>query len=72
MAAITIDLPDNYFQTLQELADKYGISMDVLLRSDLEGWITAQSTAFTDTADYVLARMTSCTSVWRDAVYNAN
>ena len=56
MTAITIDLPDNYFQTLQELADKYGISIDVLLRSSLEGWITAQSADFVDAADYVLEK----------------
>ena len=56
MAAVTIDLPDSHFQTLQALADKYGIPVEILLRSSLESWITAQSADFVEATDYVLTK----------------
>ena len=58
MASITIDLPDNHFQTLQNLANQYGIPLDVLLRSSLENWLSTQKADFVDAADYVLAKNT--------------
>lgn len=58
MASITIELPDNYFQTLQTLAEQYNIPLDVLLRSSLENWLSTQKADFVDAADYVLTKNT--------------
>ncbi len=58
MASITIELPDSYYQTLQNLADQYSIPLDVLLRSSLENWLSTQKPDFVDAADYVLTKNT--------------
>ncbi len=58
MASITIDLPDHHFQALQNLANQYGIPLDVLLRSSLENWLSTQKADFVDAADYVLTKNT--------------
>ena len=56
MASITIDLPDNQFQILQNLASVHGIAVDVLLRASLENWLSSQKADFVDAADYVLTK----------------
>lgn len=54
MASITIDLPDNQFQKLQELAELYGISPESLLRAGIEDWLSSPKRDFTQAAEYVL------------------
>ena len=56
MTSITIDISDNQFQSLQDLAAAYGVSLDVLLRSSLEDWLSSQKNDFVNVADYVLAK----------------
>lgn len=56
MASITIELPDSYLKALQELADTYGIPLEVLLRSSLDSWISSQNADFVSTTDYVLEK----------------
>ncbi len=58
MTSINIDLSDNHFQLLQNLADQQGIPIDVLLRSSLENWLSTQNTDFVDAAEYVLTKNT--------------
>lgn len=56
MASITIDLSDSQFQKLQDLANVYGIALEVLLRTSLEEWLNSQTGDFVDAADYVLLK----------------
>ena len=56
MASITIELPDSHLEKLQELANAYGIPLEVLVRSKLENWISSQSADFVNAADYVLEK----------------
>ncbi|MEA5617621.1 ribbon-helix-helix domain-containing protein [Cronbergia sp. UHCC 0137] len=39
MAAITINIPDEQLQKLQEIAEENGISPEELLRSSIENWL---------------------------------
>ena len=56
MASITIDLPDNQFQKLQDLAKVYGIPAEVLLRASIEDWLSSPKSDFTQAAEYVLKK----------------
>lgn len=56
MASVTINLSDNQFQTLQELAKLHGIAPEVLSRASLEEWLDLQKGDFVDAANYVLAK----------------
>ncbi|MEM8808894.1 MAG: DNA-binding protein [Cyanobacteria bacterium P01_G01_bin.38] len=56
MTSITIELRDNHFQALQNLANIHGIPVDVLLRSSLESWLSSQRSDFVDAADHVLTK----------------
>jgi antitoxin FitA len=56
VASITIDLSDSQFQKLQDLANVYGIALEVLLRTSLEEWLNSQTGDFVDAADYVLMK----------------
>lgn len=54
MASITIDLPDNQFQKLQDLARVHGIPAEVLLRASIEDWLSFSKSDFAQAAEYVL------------------
>ena len=54
MTSITIDLPDNQFQKLQDLADLYGIPIEALLRASIEDWLDSEKSDFSKVAHYVL------------------
>jgi len=56
MASITIDISEQELQFLKALASLYGISVDVLLRSSFEVWLSDRRSDFADASDYVLAR----------------
>ncbi len=56
MASVTIELSDNQFQKLQDLAKVHGIAIEVLLKASLEDWLNLQKDDFDNTADYVLAK----------------
>lgn len=56
MASITIDLSDNQFQKLQDLAEVHGIAIEVLLKASLEDWLNLQKGDFVHAADYVLMK----------------
>jgi antitoxin FitA len=56
MASITIDIPDSNLQKLQDLADAYGISSEVLLRASIDNWLNLPQSEFVDAANYVLKK----------------
>ncbi|MBD1866693.1 DNA-binding protein [Oculatella sp. FACHB-28] len=56
MTSITIDLSDSQFGKLQELAEVYGIALEVLLKASLEDWLSSQKSEFVDAANYVLTK----------------
>lgn len=58
MASITIDLSDNQFQKLKDLANAQGIAPELLLKASLEDWLNLQEGDFVDAADYVLKKNT--------------
>jgi antitoxin FitA len=56
MTAITIDIPDEQFQILQQLAQESNIAAEDLLRANIEDWLTRPKDEFTQVADYVLKK----------------
>ncbi|NJO75110.1 MAG: DNA-binding protein [Leptolyngbyaceae cyanobacterium RM1_406_9] len=52
-ASIIIDLPDNQFQKLQELAELHGIPPESLLRAGIEEWLSSPKSNFTQAAEYI-------------------
>ncbi|NES00411.1 MAG: DNA-binding protein [Symploca sp. SIO1B1] len=58
MVAITINIPDNRFKKLQDLANVYGVAPEALLRASIKDWLSSQKSEFSDAADYVLKKNT--------------
>lgn len=56
MASINIDLPDNQFQKLQELAKVHGLPAEALLRASIEDWLSSPKGDFSQAAEYVLKK----------------
>jgi antitoxin FitA len=56
MTSITIDIPDNQLQKLQDLAKLHGVSLEALLRASLEDWLSSSKPEFSSAADYVLKK----------------
>jgi antitoxin FitA len=56
MASITIDIPDNQLQKLQNLAKVHGVSPEALLRASLEDWLSSPKSEFSHAAKYVLKK----------------
>ncbi len=54
MASITIDLPDNQFQKLQDLARMHGIPVELLLCASIEDSLSSSKSDFTQAAEYVV------------------
>ncbi len=58
MASVTIELSEERLQALQDLAKSQNIPLDILLRSSLESWLSAQQADFQDATNYVLNKNT--------------
>jgi antitoxin FitA len=56
MASITIDIPDEQLQKLQQLARDTQVSPEDLLRVNIEDWLARPQDEFTKAADYVLKK----------------
>jgi antitoxin FitA len=56
MTSITIDIPDDQLQKLQNLAKEHGVSPEELLRSSLEDWLRSPKPEFSEAASYVLKK----------------
>jgi len=70
MVAITINIPDNRFKKLQDLANVHGVAPEALLRASIEDWLSSQKSEFSDAADYVLKKMLNSISVGLDALFS--
>jgi antitoxin FitA len=58
MASITVDIPDEQLQKLQQLARDSQISPEDLLRVNIEEWLARPQDEFTQAASYVLKKNT--------------
>ncbi|MFN8413240.1 MAG: hypothetical protein U0Z26_12705 [Anaerolineales bacterium] len=56
MTTITIELPNERLQKLQEMALKFGVSMEELVRASVEDMLTQPEDQFRNAAQYVLKK----------------
>jgi len=54
MALITIDIPDDQLQKLQQLARESQVSPEDLLRTNIKDWLARPKNEFTQAASYIL------------------
>lgn len=54
MASITVTIPDEQLEKLQQLALENQVSPEDLLRANTEDWLAASNDDFTQAASYVL------------------
>jgi antitoxin FitA len=54
MASITISIPDEQLEKLQQLARDSQVSPEDLISANIEGWLAASNDEFTQAASYVL------------------
>ncbi|WP_295614802.1 ribbon-helix-helix protein, CopG family [Chamaesiphon sp. GL140_3_metabinner_50] len=54
MTLITIDIPDDQLQKLQQLARESQVSPEDLLRANIEDWLVRPKNEFTQAASYIL------------------
>lgn len=54
MASITVTIPDEQLEKLQQLALENQVSPEDLLRANIEDWLAASNDDFTQAASYVL------------------
>jgi antitoxin FitA len=58
MTTITIELPNERLQKLQEMAQRFGVSMEELIRVSVEDMLTQPEEQFRKAAQYVLKKNT--------------
>ncbi|MCC6298037.1 MAG: DNA-binding protein [Anaerolineales bacterium] len=56
MTTITIELPNERLQKLQEMAAKFGVSTEELVRVSVEDMLTQPEEQFRQAAEYVLKK----------------
>ncbi|GJQ51852.1 MAG: hypothetical protein HKUEN02_06990 [Anaerolineaceae bacterium] len=56
MTTITIELPNERLQKLQEMAQKFGVSTEELVRVSVEDMLTQPEEQFRKAAHYVLKK----------------
>jgi antitoxin FitA len=56
VASMTVNIPDEQFQKIQELAQKLGISLEEFLRISIEEWLNHPQADFTSAASHVLQK----------------
>jgi antitoxin FitA len=56
MASITVDISDEQLQKLQQLARDSQVSLEDLLRINIENWLARPQDEFTQAASYVLQK----------------
>ncbi len=56
MTTITIELPSERLQKLQEMALKFGVSIEELIRASVEDMLTQPEEQFRSAAQYVLKK----------------
>jgi antitoxin FitA len=56
MASITVTIPDEQLEKLQQLARDSQVSPEDLVRANIEGWLAASNDEFTQASSYVLKK----------------
>ena len=56
MASITVTIPDEQLEKLQQLALENQVLPEDLLRANIEDWLAASNDDFTQAASYVLKK----------------
>jgi antitoxin FitA len=56
MASITITIPDEQLEKLQQLAKESRVSLEDLLLANIEDWLAASNDDFIQAASYVLKK----------------
>lgn len=56
MASVTINIPDDQLQKLQQLAQDSGIYLEDLLSASIEDWFSYQKSEFVQVSSYVLKK----------------
>ena len=56
MASITVTIPDEQLEKLQQLARDSQVSPEDLVRANIEGWLGASNDEFNQAASYVLKK----------------
>ena len=56
MASITVTIPDEQLEKLQQLARDSQVSPEDLVRANIEEWLGAPNNEFTQAASYVLKK----------------
>ena len=56
MTSITVEIPDEQLQKLQQLAQESGISLEDLLRASIEDWLNYPKSEFVQASSYVLKK----------------
>lgn len=56
VASITINISDQQFDKMQELAQELGISLEEFIRIRIDEWLTYPQADFTSAASYVLQK----------------
>lgn len=54
MASIAIDLSDQQFQAVQDLAKQLGLTSEELLQISIDDWLSHPKSEFAQAADHVL------------------
>lgn len=56
MASITVTIPDDQLEKLQQLARENQVSTEDLVRANIEDWLANSNDDFTQAASYVLKK----------------
>ena len=56
MTTITMSIPDGHLKRLQEIADRFGITLEQLVRAGIEQLLSQPDETFQNAADYVLKK----------------
>ena len=56
MASITVTIPDDQLEKLQQLARENQVSTEDLVRANIEDWLANSNEDFTQAASYVLKK----------------
>lgn len=54
MTTVTLQLPDEIFKSLQQLAEKYELSPQELIQASIEQMLASPEPTFADALDHVL------------------
>ncbi len=56
MTTVTLELPDDIFNSLQQMAEKYELTTQDLIRASIEQMLASPEPSFTKSLKYVLSK----------------